>query len=290
MNNPILIVIPILALLMFQLGIALDFTELKITLRKPTPIIIGLIGQLIILPLIAFLIAYLFNLPTAFFLGIMLIACCPGGSSSNTFSLLAGGNISLSVLLTTLSSIISLFTIPIVMYATNIHLSNNTTETIHLPVGQLSIQNILLMIVPIILGVASRHYLPRFSSIAENILNKSAFLMLMLLASIFFIQHFDTITSQFATLGTTTSTLIIVAIAISYLISKLFRLSQTDSKTIIFEVGMQNAASAIAIATSPYIFNNQTIAIPAIIYALMMNIILLTYLGIIKLKAKLKQK
>ena len=87
--NTIWIVLPILTLLMFDLGLALRFEDFGKVFRRPGPIAVALVGQLVLLPLIALGLAYLFRLPPVFFIGLVLIACCPGGSSSNVFSKLA---------------------------------------------------------------------------------------------------------------------------------------------------------------------------------------------------------
>jgi len=119
--NTVWIVLPILIVLMFQLGIELDGRSFSEVVRQPIGIVAGLIGQLLLLPLLAFGVGILFDLPPILFLGMILIACCPGGSSSNVFSMLAKGDVALSVTLTALSSIITLFTIPLVMeYATEL--------------------------------------------------------------------------------------------------------------------------------------------------------------------------
>ena len=116
--NTIWIVLPILTLLMFELGLTLEVKDFKLFRQRPWPVLAGLIGQIVLLPLIAICCAVLFDLEPLFFIGVVLIACCPGGSSSNIFSMLAKGDVALSVSLTALSSIITLFTIPLIMKAT----------------------------------------------------------------------------------------------------------------------------------------------------------------------------
>ena len=100
---------------MFDLGLTLRLGDFKLLAQRPMPVAIGLVGQLVVLPLIAYALAVLFQLPPLFFVGLVLIACCPGGSSSNVFSMLAGGDVALSVTLTALSSVITLVTVPVVL-------------------------------------------------------------------------------------------------------------------------------------------------------------------------------
>ena len=149
--NTIFIVLPILVLLMFDLGLTLRPADFRLVVERPRAILVGLVGQILLLPLIGLAIGFGFQLEAVFFLGVMLIACSPGGSSSNVFSMLAGGDVALSVSLTMLSSIITLFTGPLVMsYATGLVGEN---QSITLPVGNLLVQNIVLMLVPIVIGL-----------------------------------------------------------------------------------------------------------------------------------------
>ena len=120
---------------MFQLGIELDRQAFAGVFRRPAAVVAGLSGQLLALPLIAFGVALAFRLPPVWFMGLMLIACCPGGSSSNVFSMLAKGDVALSVTLTALSSVITLFTIPVVMGFAARFVSVHTDAAIDLPAG-----------------------------------------------------------------------------------------------------------------------------------------------------------
>ena len=107
------------------------------------------------------------------------------------------------------------------------------------------------------------------------------YFLVILLASIFFIQNRETIVEEFPKLGASITVLILLSMLSGVLLSWLMRLTRKEQRTIVIEVGMQNAAQAITIASSPFVFNNDIMAIPAIVYALMMNVILLTYVGVI---------
>lgn len=282
--NTVFIVLPILTLLMFELGLTVKLADFRLLAKDPKPVFIALFGQIVLLPIIAFILASIFHLTPLFYIGVILIACCPGGSSSNVFSMLAKGNVALSILLTALSSIITLFTIPFIM-STAVSWIGNTMDTeIRLPMGNLLIQNILLMFLPILLGAFVRKKWNGTADRLDRILSKIAFPALLLLAGIFFVQHRQTIYENIQILGACITLLILFAISGAALLSRMFKFNTSTRRTIVIEVGMQNAAQAIAIASSPFIFDNGVIAIPAIIYALMMNIILLTYVGSIKYK------
>ncbi|WP_294586155.1 bile acid:sodium symporter family protein [uncultured Bacteroides sp.] len=280
--NAIWIVLPILTLLMFELGLTLQIEDFKLFKKRPRPIIAGMIGQIIFLPILAFVLGWLFKLDPLFFIGIMLIACSPGGSSSNIFSMIAKGDVALSVSLTACSSIMTLFTIPFIMEFATRFIGSNLNIDVHLPVSSLMVQNLILMLLPIVTGILVKRYRPLMAESIHKVLSKVAFPALILLATIFFIQHHATITAQFGKLGLCISVLILLAMGGGALLSKSMRLNRKEQRTLIIEIGMQNAAQAIAIASSPFVFNNDIIAIPAIIYALMMNVILLVYVGIVK--------
>ncbi len=278
--NTLLIVLPILALLMFDLGLTLRPQDFLLIAKRPRAVFVGLCGQLLILPAVACALATVFALPPYLFIGMMLIACCPGGSSSNIFSMLAKGDVALSVSLTALSSVITLATIPVIMHHTAIMAGE--TVGVQLPMGNLFMQNIATMLVPIVAGLLVRKYCNNVAERLDKILSKFAFPALMLLAGLFFIQHRETIMENFTTLGLCTTLLIVFSVFVAYCGSRACRLNQKERRTIVIEVGMQNAAQAIAVASSPFVFNNGEIAIPAIMYALLMNVILLVYVGGIK--------
>ena len=273
--NTIWIVLPILTLLMFDLGLCLRFEDFGKVFRKPWPISVALFGQLVLLPSIAVGLGYLFRLPPVFFIGLVLIACCPGGSSSNVFSKLAGGDVALSVTLTAISSVVTLFTIPLIMSWTTSLMGESVG--IVLPVGNLIKQNLVLMLLPVLLGIGMHYLFPKAADKTDKVLSKLAFPLLILLITIFYAQHHKTILENIGILGLCVTALILAAIAISSLLSRLVRNDARQRRTVVIEVGMQNAAQAIAIASSPLIFANEQMAIPAILYSLMMNVVLLIY-------------
>ena len=278
--NTIWIVIPILTVLMFSLGLSLKLKDFARIALQPKAVIIALVGQIVLLPLIALGIGLLLGLEPVFFIGLMLIACSPGGSSSNIFSKLAGGDVALSVTLTALSSLITLVTVPLIMGWVTSY--SGEAVGITLPVGNLLKQNLLLMLLPVVIGIVVGRFFPATAARLDKILSKAAFPALMLLVTVFFIQNYKTILGNIGTLGVCVTLLILLAAGCAALLSRLFTLSGQERKTLVIEVGMQNAAQAIAIATSPFIFNNPTMAIPAILYSLMMNVVLLTYVAVVR--------
>ena len=282
--NTLRIVLPILTLLMFELGLVLRLEDFGKVFARPRPVLVALAGQLVLLPLLAFGLAWLFRLPPVFFLGLVLIACCPGGSSSNVFSKLAGGDVALSVTLTAFSSVLTLFTLPLVMsWATGLV---GEDVGILLPVGNLIKQNLLLMLLPVALGVGVHYAWPAGAGKLDRILSRLAVPLLLTLITVFYVQHRRTILENIGVLGLCVTALILLAVGCSSLLSRLAGNDAAQRRTVVIEVGMQNAAQAIAIASSPFIFANEEMAIPAILYSLMMNIVLLTYVGIARRRPK----
>ena len=276
--NTIWIVMPILIVLMFLLGTELNKEAFVNVARHPKAVALGMTGQIVLLPAIAFALAWLLEVPPVYFMGLVLIACCPGGSSSNVFSMLAKGDVALSVTLTAVSSIVTLFTLPFIMELTSHIVSHNAGISIELPVGKLLVQNIVLLFVPLMAGWLFRRWKPILAGKVSKALNKLAFPALMTLALLFFLQYTQEIIDNFRLIGMACGLLILASMACSSLLARVGRLTNAVRRTIVIEVGMQNAAQAIAIATSPFIFNSGEMAIPAIIYALLMNVILLLYI------------
>jgi len=278
--NSILIVLPILSVLMFDLGLTLEGKDFLLVLQRYKAVLAGMIGQLVILPLLAWYLAMAMGLDPVYSIGLVLIACCPGGSSSNIFSMLAKGDVALSVSLTAISSLVTLVTVPFIMQLTTAAVGEAVGVT--LPVGNLLMQNLVTMLLPILIGITVRHKWPMVAHRIESVLSKCAFPALMLLAGVFFVQHRENIADNFTTLGSAVTLLLLGAIAVAAVLCTIFRLRKQERRTIVIEVGMQNAAQAIAIASSPFVFNDGRFAIPAILYALMMNVILLIYVGSIR--------
>ena len=137
------------------LGSELKWQHFTAFIRQPKALIFGLIAQLLLLPVISILLIYLFNIPSPYSIGILLLALSPGGSSSNAFTHIVGGNVALSVSMTAISGIITVFTMPFILM-----FYMNTQQMIHLPIGNILIQNIIIMLLPLFLGMLTLHYKP----------------------------------------------------------------------------------------------------------------------------------
>lgn len=278
--NTIWIVIPILTVLMFDLGLTLKLKDFYMVVTRPKAFLVALTGQIVLLPIIAYALGTVFHLEPVFFIGLLLIACSPGGSSSNIFSKLAGGDVALSVTLTAMSSLITLITLPLIMGW--VTAKTGAEVGISLPVGNLLKQNLLLMLLPVVIGILVGKWWEKGAKKIDAVLSKCAFPALILIVSIFFAQNWSTIIGNIGKLGGCVTALILLAAGCAALLSYVFKISGREHKTVVIEVGMQNAAQAISLAVSPFVFANQTMAIPAILYSLIMNIVLLLYVAVVK--------
>lgn len=268
--SSVLIVLPILIVLMFDLGLGLRLADFGLIFKRPRALLTGLLGQIVFLPALAFTLATFFGLKDYLFVGLLLIACCPGGSSSNVFTAIAKGDVALSVSLTAFSSIITMVTLPLLMGA-----------SVDLPVANLVVQNLILVLVPIVLGMILRAVRPSLSEKLHFVISKVAFPALMLLAAIFFVANREMISEYFGQLFGVVTALVVAGMACGGALGVLAHLNHRERRTLVIEVGMQNAAQAMALAASPFVFNQPELAIPATIYALMMNVVLLIYVGVV---------
>lgn len=277
--NPVLIVIPILTVLMFDLGLELRPADFSLLRRSPRAVMVGLCGQIVLLPAVALGLIWVFDIDPVMAVGLMLIACSPGGSSSNVFSALAGGDVALSVSLTALSSVITLITLPLI-------LSFSVGSWIELPLGSLIGQNIVLALLPMFAGMAVRAKLPAAASRIHVVLRRMAFPALMLLAAVFFVVHHRTISANFSTLGPAVLLLLCLSMCGGAALAAISGLVSVQRRTLVIEVGMQNSAQAIALASSPLVFADDSLAVPAIVYALLMNVVLLAYVGLCRYRLR----
>lgn len=266
--NPVLIVLPILTILMFDLGLTLRVADFAMLKRSPLAVTAGLVGQIICLPTVALVLTWAFGLPSHLALGLMLIACCPGGSSSNVFSALAHGDVALSVSLTAFSSVITLLTMPLLLGG-----------LVEFPLFNLVMQNVVLVLVPVGMGMLTAEFWPRAAARIHSVVGRLAFPALMLIITVFFVVHHTTIFHNFSQVGPAVTSMLLLAMGAGALIARVCGLDSVRRRTLVIEVGMQNSAQAIALAASPLVFDDDTLAIPAIVYALMMNVVLLCYVA-----------
>jgi bile acid:Na+ symporter, BASS family len=262
------LVLPVaLALIMLGLGLSLKSDDFLRIFKYPKAVTIGLIGQLVILPVIALAIVKIIPMPPAIAVGLIILALCPCGASSNMITYLAGGDVALAVTLTVFSSIITIFTIPLfASLAVNSFLGTNAV--VSLPIGMTMGQIFLITVIPIALGMYIQHQFPEIARRLEKVTNKLAVGFLVLIIILLVAKEWDRLPGFIVQAGTGVMLLNILGMAAGYAISKLLNLNIAQQICIAIEVGIQNGTLAIAITAG--ILKDAEMAIPAAIYSLFM--------------------
>ena len=258
-----------LFIIMLGMGLGLTIADFKRIAIAPKPIILGLLAQLLLLPLVGFLLASLFPLSPELAVGVMILAACPGGATSNMLTYLAGGNVALSISLTAISSLITVFTIPLVVnIAMQSFLGENTL--LQLPFFETVLQIAIITLIPVSLGMILRRYVPAFAAKAEAWVKWLSLFFLALIIVGLLLKERESVLSFFVQVGWVTLALNLTTMALGYVLSSIARLNRKSTVAITNEVGIQNGTLAIAVASTPTLLNNPTMAIPAAIYSLLM--------------------
>lgn len=262
------VILPLsLFIIMFGMGLSLKLNDFKCILKSKKAMTIGLIGQMLILPSIAFLIAIAFQLPPEISVGIIIIALAPGGATSNMFTYLSKGDVALSISLTAVVSLITPFSIPLIT-ALSLDYFMGSGANIELPILKTITQLLGITIVPVILGML---FLARWENAAkkiENILKWFSIFFLFLIIILIIGKSFTDIMGFFMQIGLAVLLLNISVLLIGYLLAKWASLSHAQTVTIGFEIGIQNGTLAILVAGT--LIGNITMTIPATVYGILM--------------------
>lgn len=261
-----------LAIIMFGLGLSLKVGDFKRIFLYPKAIIIGSFTQLVLLPVLGFTIAaLLLKSSPELAIGLIILAMCPGGPTSNLLTHLANGDTALCISLTAISSIVKIFTIPIMVNIAILHYMGVASE-FHLDVLSSILKIVTITIVPAALGMLVKAWAPAFAQKAQKPVKvmSAIFLVLVILAAIY--QERTTIVRSMVIAGPAALLLNISGMLLGYYIPRLFNLPWAQQITISIETSIQNGTLAIAIASSPLMLGNATMAIPAVVYSLIMFI------------------
>ena len=258
-----------LALIMLGLGLGLTIQDFTRVLRNPKDFLVGFIAQLIILPIVAFLLIKILNTPTEIALGVMIIAAAPGGITSNVLTKFAKGDVALSVSLTAIVSIISIITVPLIVFTSADILGVDlVSQDINLTGTALKMAGVVA--VPVILGMIIRKFADNFISSKISFINKiTGFLFLIVFIAIW-IEERENIFEYLSQAGLVVLILNVVMMLIAYNIAKIFASGTEQKKCIAIECGLQNGTLAVFVATQ--ISNEIVYLIPTAAYALIMYI------------------
>lgn len=256
-----------LAIVMLGMGLSLVPEDFKRITRYPRAVAVGTVCQIVLLPLIGVLITLVVPMQPAIAVGLIVLAVCPGGPSSNLVTYLARGDVALSVTLTAVSSIVTVFTIPLF---TNLALQYflGTSAAIALPIGSTMLQIFLITLLPIAIGMAIRHQFPATARRLEKQMSRLAIGLLALIIVLLLIKEGSKLPGFLVQVGIGVVLLNLLAMAAGLLAAKLFRLPLAQQVCIAIEVGIQNGTLAIAITAG--LLNNPDMAVPAAVYSLLM--------------------
>ena len=258
-----------LAIVMLGMGLSLVPEDFKRITRYPKAVSVGTVCQVLLLPLIGALITLVVPMQPAIAVGLIVLAVCPGGPSSNLVTYLAKGDVALSVTLTAVSSIITVFTIPLF---TNLALQYflGKSAAIALPIGSTMLQIFLITLLPTAIGMAIRHQFPNTARRLEKQMSRFAVGLLALIIVLLLVREGSKLPGFLVQVGIGVVLLNLLAILAGFLAGKLFRLSLAQQICIAIEVGIQNGTLAITITAG--LLNNPDMAVPAAVYSLLMYV------------------
>ncbi len=256
-----------LIIIMLGMGLSLVFDDFKRIFVYPKAIFVGLTNQLIILPLIGFAIALIFPLRPEIAIGIMILAACPGGPTSNLITHLAKGDIALSVTLTALSSFITILTIPFIVNFALKHFLDEG-QMIRLDVVETIIRIFAIIVIPICIGMFIRRFKEGFAlKMANPVRKASGFVMALVIIGIV-IKERENLIPYFQQAGIVALLLNVTTMMVGYYSSKIFNIKNKRAISISIESGIQNGTLAITIAV--VLLGNSEFAITPAIYSLLM--------------------
>lgn len=255
-----------LAFIMLGMGLSLTVKDFRNVVVYPKAMILGLTSQLVILPIIGFLLIYLFRWEGAMAVGMAILVACPGGPTSNLITLLSKGHMALSISLTAASSFITVVTIPLIVnFAIGLF---GEQGSVTLPVGQTIMQIVGVTLIPVGIGMFLKSKFPLLSQKADKPVRTASavFFTLIILAAI--LKEKDSLLSFFAQAGPVTLILNILTLLAGYYLAKAFHLPKNQQIAICIESGIQNGTLGIMIAAT--LLKNSEMAIPIAIYSLIM--------------------
>ena len=258
----------VLALIMLGLGLGLSVKDFTRILRTPRDFFVGFFSQIIILPIVALIIALSLDLPSPIAVGLMIIAAAPGGVTSNVLTKFADGDVALSICLTAVTSLVCIFSVPIIVITSANILGVNIAEEISI-IG-IALKMALVVTVPVIIGMIIRGFAENFISNKISLINKITGWLFVIVFIAIWIEEKDNIFTYLAQAGLAVLILNVVMMTLAYFIAKKFVSGIAQQKCIALECGLQNGTLAVFVAT--LIFDEMTYIIPTGAYALLMYI------------------
>ena len=268
-----------LALIMLALGMGLTTNDFKRVVNRPQDFIIGLICQLILLPIVAFILIKTLNVSAELALGVMIIAAAPGGVTSNIYTKFANGDVALSVSLTAIISLISIISVPFIILNTadllEISLKSQKISTFGI-----SIKMFLVVTLPIVIGMLIRKFATNFINTQTLNIQRLSIILFVIVFAAIWIEEWDNVISYITQAGFITLMLNIAMMIIGFFAGKLFATGMAQRKCISLECGLQNGT--LAVFVSSQLFDKIIYIIPTAAYALVMFITSLIFVFLLK--------
>ena len=268
-----------LALIMLGIGLSLTTKDFLRVSKTPKDFIVGFICQMILLPIIAFALVKLLNTPIDLALGVMLIAAAPGGVTSNILTKFANGDVALSISLTAIISLISIISVPFIVFL-SIDLMNIDYVSKEISMVGISLKMFFVVSVPVITGMIIRHFSKNF--IIKNILliQRTSIALFVAIFVAIYIEEWDKIVTFITDAGLIALTLNIVMMVVGFYVAKFFASGVAQQRCISLECGLQNGTLAIFVGTQ--LFDDMVYMVPTAAYALIMMVTSLIFLFINK--------
>ncbi|GLR29247.1 bile acid:Na+ symporter, BASS family [Psychrobacter pacificensis] len=261
-------VIPIsIFLIMMGMGLSLVTNDFKRVVKYPKAVAIGLTNQLLFLPLVGFALATFMSLEPEYAVGVMLLVLCPGGTTSNLFTYLAKGDVALSVTMTAIASVITVFTIPIVLSFSLVYFMGAGSE-FQLPVAKTMISLITLTILPVSIGMLIKRYAASFADKAQVMVSRFGVIFLSFLVIFLGYVQRDILVEALVATGPVSLILNVSTMALGYYTSKWFGLNPAQRRSITMEVGLQNSTLSMFMALT--LLANYKMSLTPAIYTLIM--------------------
>ena len=262
------VILPLaLAFIMFVLGLGLTGADFLRVIKQPRDFFVGAFSQIIILPIIAFIIVKIWPIAPELAIGVMIIADAPGGVTSNLLTSFAKGDVALSISLTAIISLLCVITIPFIVL-TSVELLGGTNITQDISLLSMSRAIFLIVTVPVILGMMLRKFSSSIALKLEPISKKVSIILFVLVLLGAILAERENVISYFAQAGFITLILNVVMMVVAYYVAKFLASGTKQKKCITIECGVQNGTLAIFVATS--IFGGGMYVIPAATYSLIM--------------------
>ena len=268
-----------LALIMLGLGLGLSTRDFLRVINNPKDFTVGIICQLILLPIVAYILLLILRLPVELALGLMIIAAAPGGVTSNVLTKFANGDVALSISLTAVGSLISIFSVPFIVFS-SAKLLGVTDLSSDITMTGIALKMALVVSVPVILGMIIRRFAENFISSNINIVNRITGILFIVVFAAIWIEERENIISYLGQAGLAVLILNVVMMTLAFYIAKGFATGIPQRKCISLECGLQNGTLAVFVATQ--IFNDVAYMVPTAAYALIMYITGFIFIYILK--------